>query len=204
MSFDFLMVGLGNPGSEYAHHRHNIGFMAADALAQRWQAKAWQKKYQGLITDIILPTADGPQRVLLLKPQTFMNLWGQSVQAAAAFYKTPVEKIFVLHDEIELIPARVRIKQGGGHAGHNGLKSVDACVGQNYWRVRLGVGRPPVAEDVSAYVLSNFAKADAAWLDPLLTTLADDAPLLLGREKDHAALLNKLTLAAQPQPPSPP
>ncbi|NBX74473.1 MAG: aminoacyl-tRNA hydrolase, partial [Alphaproteobacteria bacterium] len=129
MSFDFLMVGLGNPGSEYAHHRHNIGFMAADALAQRWQAKAWQKKYQGLITDIILPTADGPQRVLLLKPQTFMNLSGQSVQAAAAFYKTPVEKIFVLHDEIELIPARVRIKQGGGHAGHNGLKSVDACVG---------------------------------------------------------------------------
>lgn len=162
----WLFVGLGNPGKEYAGHRHNVGFMAIEAIAS---GAAFKRKFQGQLAEIKL----GGEKVALLMPQTFMNLSGESVGAAARFYKIPPEKIVVFHDEIDLAPGDIRVKQGGGNAGHNGLKSIQAHLGTaDFWRVRIGVGRPAQGRDVSDYVLHDFAKADAAWLEPLLEAAA--------------------------------
>lgn len=192
-----LVVGLGNPGAEYAATRHNIGFMAVDAWHMQWRCDSWQKKFHGLIAN---GTVAG-EKILLLKPTTFMNLSGQAVGAAAAFYKIPSADIIVFHDEIELLAGKVRIKRGGGHAGHNGLKSIDAALGVEYWRVRLGVGRPPEGRDaVHDYVLHPFAKADRTWLDPLLQTLAQEAALLLAG--DDAGYMNRAVQALQPPKPA--
>lgn len=187
-----LVVGLGNPGKDYAQTRHNIGFMALDRLHTALAATEWQKKFNGLIA-----TAHcGDEKLYLLKPQTFMNLSGQAVGAAAQFYKITLADIIVLHDELELPPARTRIKQGGGAAGHNGLKSIDSTLGQDYWRLRLGIGRPPAdRESVHDYVLHNFTAADSNWLDPLLSTLAKEVSLLISGQ--HSQLMNKLSLAVQ-------
>ncbi len=188
-----LIVGLGNPGPEYATTRHNIGFMAVEAWHGRWNSGAWQKKFHGLIADGLI----AGEKFLMLKPVTFMNRSGLSVGEVAGFYKIAPADIIVFHDEIELLPGKVRVKTGGGHAGHNGLKSVDAAIGPDYWRVRLGVGRPPEGrEAVHDYVLHAFAKADQAWLDPLLQTLAQEAALLLaGNDGEY---MNRAALALKP------
>jgi peptidyl-tRNA hydrolase, PTH1 family len=190
-----LVVGLGNPGPEYARNRHNIGFMAADVLVRRHAFGPWRSKFQGECAEgTVLGT-----KVLILKPHTYMNLSGQSVGAAARFLKVPVEDVVVLHDELDLAPGRLRVKRGGGAGGHNGLKSIDAHLGQNYRRVRMGIGHPGDRDRVSGYVLHDFAKADEAWLVPLLDAVADGFPLLAGG--DDAGFMNKVaTLTAPPRP----
>lgn len=178
----WLIVGLGNPGREYEGNRHNVGFMAVDEIASEYHAGAWKSKFQGLICEANIEGT----RVYLLKPQTFMNLSGQSVKAAASFYKIPPEKVIVLHDELDLPPFKVRVKLGGGHAGHNGLKSIDAQLGsRDYWRVRLGIGHPGRPEAVSHYVLSDFAKADANMLDELRENISRHLGLMILGKTDE-------------------
>jgi PTH1 family peptidyl-tRNA hydrolase len=193
-----LLVGLGNPGSGYAHHRHNIGFMVADAIARRHQFGPWRRRFDAEIAEGEI----GGERVLLLKPMTYMNDSGRAVAAAARFYKIGEADTLVVHDEIELAPAKLRVKQGGGHAGHNGLRSIDAEFGNDYWRVRLGVGRPDRAvseadpEAVSNYVLRDFPKADRGWVETLVDAVALHIPLLI--QGDDTRFANKVSLAMKP------
>jgi PTH1 family peptidyl-tRNA hydrolase len=169
-----LIVGLGNPGAKYARNRHNIGFMALDRIAEDYGFSPWKTKHQGLVSE----GRFGSERAVLLKPETFMNLSGQSVQAAMRFYKIDPTDVIVLHDEIDLAPAKVKCKTGGGHAGHNGLRSIHAHIGPDYDRVRLGVGHPGHKDAVPGYVLRDFAKADENWLDDVLRGISDGAPEL--------------------------
>lgn len=187
-----LVVGLGNPGAAYARNRHNIGFMAADALVRRHSFGPWRSKFQGEVADGAI---DG-ERVLLLKPQTYMNLSGQSVAAAVRFHKIELNEVIVLHDELDLAPGRLRVKKGGGAGGHNGLRSIDAHLGPDYWRVRLGVGHPGEKDRVTGHVLNDFAKADEAWLTPLLDAVADAFPLLLAG--DDNGFMNKVQVLTRP------
>jgi PTH1 family peptidyl-tRNA hydrolase len=169
-----LFVGLGNPGAQYAFNRHNVGFMAADAIAASHSFPAWRKKFSSL-------TAEGQlarEPVLLLKPQTYMNESGRAAGEAMRFYKLTVDDVIVFHDELDLAPGKVRVKVGGGVAGHNGLKSLTAHLGNDYVRVRIGIGHPGRRDLVTHYVLQNFAKADHAWLEPLLGIIADEAHFL--------------------------
>ena len=166
-----LLVGLGNPGAKYAGHRHNIGFMALDRIASDHGFPAWKGKHQGSLSE----GRFGSDRVILLKPETYMNNSGQSVQAAMRFYKLEPEDVVVLHDEIDLAPGKVKFKTGGGHAGHNGLRSIHNHVGPEYARVRLGVGHPGRKELVPAYVLHDFSKADQDWLDDVLRGVSEAA-----------------------------
>ena len=191
-----LWVGLGNPGAKYAANRHNIGFMALDRIAADHGFGPWRKGYQGLVSE----GRFGSTRVILLKPETFMNLSGQSVRAAADFFKIPVEAITVFHDELDLAPGKIRIKQAGGHAGHNGLRSIHQHLSENYARVRLGIGHPGDKARVANYVLSDFAKADQDWLDDLLRGLSDGAPALAAGES--AKFLNAVSLRTAPPRPS--
>lgn len=184
----FLVVGLGNPGARYANNRHNIGFMAAAEIAAAFSFSSPQKKFDAQIQS---GTIEG-EKVLLLFPETYMNLSGKSVQAAATFHKIKPEQIIVLHDEIEIEPGKIRVKQGGGHAGHNGLRSIDECIGKNYWRVRLGVGRPVPPMEVDAHVLSNFTPEEEKWLTPFLKSVAKHFPMILAGK--DAELMNRVTL----------
>ena len=163
-----LVVGLGNPGPDYARNRHNIGFMAADLLVRRHGFGPWRARFQGETAEGLV----GGRKVLLLTPAPYLNLSGQSVGAAARFLKIPVDDVLVLHDELDLPPGRVRVKRGGGAGGHNGLKSIDSHLGAAYRRLRLGIGHPGDKDRVAGYVLSDFAKADTQWLDPLLDAVA--------------------------------
>ncbi len=186
-----IIAGLGNPGSKYENHRHNVGFMAVDAIANRHGFSPWSKKFQALISSGTI----GTEKVLLIKPQTFMNLSGQSVGEAMRFHKAEIGDLIVLYDELDLEPGKVRIKTGGGHGGHNGIKSIDAHCGKDYRRVRIGIGHPGIKEMVTHHVLGDFAKADRDWLDPLLDTFADHAELLA--KGDDAGFMNKAALAVQ-------
>jgi len=169
-----LFVGLGNPGAKYARNRHNIGFMAVDRIATDHGFGPWRRAFSGLVAEGRL----GMEKVVLLKPETFMNLSGQSVQGAVTFYKLALNEVVVFHDELDLAPGKLRVKQGGGHAGHNGLRSIHAHLGEAYGRVRLGIGHPGHKDAVAGYVLSDFAKADAGWLDDLLRGISDGAAAL--------------------------
>ncbi|WP_300013144.1 aminoacyl-tRNA hydrolase [uncultured Roseobacter sp.] len=188
-----LIVGLGNPGAKYSRNRHNIGFMALDRIAADHGFPAWKGKHQGAISE----GRFGADRAVLLKPETFMNNSGQSVQAAMRFYKLEPEDIVVLHDEIDLAPGKVKHKVGGGHAGHNGLRSVHAHIGPDYARVRLGVGHPGHKDAVPGYVLRDFAKADEGWLDDVLRGVSDGAPYLVNG--DAAKFMNAVGLRVSPQ-----
>jgi PTH1 family peptidyl-tRNA hydrolase len=170
-----LWVGLGNPEPGMARQRHNIGFMAVDTIAIRHGFGPWRARFKGLIAE----GSVAGQKVIALKPMTYLNDSGESVQAAASFYKLPTEAITAFHDELDLIPGKVRVKRGGGAAGHNGLRSMDRMLGSpEYWRVRLGIGHPGSKDRVLSYVLGDFAKADRDWLVALLDAVADAAPLL--------------------------
>lgn len=169
-----IFAGLGNPGAKYAANRHNIGFMALDRIAADHGFGPWKARFQGHVSEGRL----GSAKVLLLKPATFMNLSGQSVGEAMRFYKLDAPDITVFHDEIDLAPGKVRVKDGGGHAGHNGLRSIHQHIGPHYSRVRMGVGHPGRKEAVPGYVLSDFAKADGDWLDDVLRGVSDGAPHL--------------------------
>lgn len=187
-----LLVGLGNPGSGYAKNRHNIGFMAADEIVRRHSFGPYRAKFQGQISDGVI----GGEKVLILKPETYMNLSGQSVAAAARFHKIPVQDIIVLHDELDLPPGKLRVKRGGGAGGHNGLKSIDSHLGQDYRRVRLGIGHPGDKDRVAGYVLQDFAKAEEAWLTGLLDAVADAMPLLV--KGDESGFMNRISLLTAP------
>lgn len=187
-----LFVGLGNPGAKYAQNRHNIGFMALDEIASSHGFSPWRRKFQGQTCDGVL----GGIKVTLLKPETFMNLSGQSVAEAARFYKIPPADITVFHDELDLAPAKIRVKTGGGHAGHNGLRSIHQHMGPEYQRVRMGIGHPGHKDRVSAYVLHDFAKADQEWLDDVLRGCADGAEALA--TGDPAKFMNAVGLRLHP------
>jgi len=187
-----LFVGLGNPGAKYAHNRHNIGFMALDRIAGDHGFGPWKSKFQGQIAEGRL----GGDKVLLLKPETFMNLSGQSVGEAMRFYKLEPGDVTVFHDELDLAPGKVRVKQGGGHAGHNGLRSIHGHIGEAYRRVRLGIGHPGRKELVSGYVLHDFARADDDWLDDVLRGLSDGADHLAAG--DGGKFLNAVSLRTAP------
>jgi PTH1 family peptidyl-tRNA hydrolase len=184
-----LFAGLGNPGTKYANNRHNAGFMAADAIARRHSFSPWTKKFQALIAEGFL---DG-EKTILIKPQTFMNLSGQSVGEAMRFYKLDPSALTVFYDEIDLAAGKVRVKIGGGAGGHNGIRSIDQHVAKNYRRVRIGVGHPGVKAMVHNHVLGDFSKADSEWLDVLLDAIAEDAPLLA--KGDDNSFMNRVTLA---------
>src|SRR5262250_1667250 len=186
-----LLVGLGNPGSRYAGNRHNIGFMAVDAIAKCHGIGPWRRRFQGV-------AAEGPlggERVLLLLPGTFMNDSGRAVAEAAHFYKLGLPEIVVIHDEIDLAPGKVRVKTGGGVAGHNGLRSISAHVGNDYRRVRIGVGHPGVKSLVEGYVLSDFGKDERPWVEALCAIIADNAELLA--KGQDATFQNKVHLGMQ-------
>ena len=187
-----LWVGLGNPGAKYAANRHNIGWMALDRIAADHGFGPWRAKFQGSLCEGNL----GGQKVAMLKPETFMNLSGQSVGEAARFFKISPAEITVFHDELDLAPGKARVKTGGGHAGHNGLRSIHAHIGEAYGRVRLGIGHPGHKDRVAAYVLSDFAKAEQDWLDDLLRGLSDGAPALA--KGDSAKFLNAVALRTAP------
>ena len=187
-----LFVGLGNPGAKYARNRHNIGFMALDHIASDHGFTPWRGKFQGSVSEGRL----GSEKVVLLKPETFMNLSGQSVGEALRFYKLDAGDVTVFHDEIDLAPAKLRVKQGGGHAGHNGLRSLHQHVGPDYRRVRLGVGHPGHKDAVPHYVLKDFPKADESWLDDLMRGISDGAPHLA--EGDAGKFQNAVALRLNP------
>lgn len=187
-----LFVGLGNPGASYARNRHNIGFMALDRIASDHGFGPWRGKFQAKIAE---GTLEG-EKVLLLKPETFMNLSGNAVGAAAKFYKLAPADIVVFHDELDLAPAKVRVKTGGGHAGHNGLRSIHAAIGPDYGRVRIGIGHPGHKDAVSGYVLHDFPKAEEDRIGDLLRGLSDGAPGLAAG--DTARFLNAVSLRTAP------
>jgi PTH1 family peptidyl-tRNA hydrolase len=184
-----LFVGLGNPGAKHAGNRHNIGFMTVEAIAKRHGFAPWRKRFQGVACEGTI----GGERVILLMPATYMNESGRAVAEAMHFYKMALTDIAVFHDEIELPPMKLRVKVGGGIAGHNGLRSISAHVGNDYKRVRLGVGHPGVKELVHAHVLGDFAKSERAWVDALCGIVADNADLL-AQGKD-SSFQNKVHLA---------
>jgi peptidyl-tRNA hydrolase, PTH1 family len=187
----WLMVGLGNPGPSYAGNRHNVGFMAIDAVVRRHGLGSWRRRFKGV-------AADGPlagERVIALKPATFMNDSGLAVAEAANFFKIDLSRIVVFHDEIDLAPAKVRVKTGGGVAGHNGLRSISAHIGNDYVRVRIGVGHPGAKELVYSYVLGDFAAAERPWVEALCDIMADNAAMLVKGE--DASFQNKVHLAMQ-------
>ncbi|MBI5262331.1 MAG: aminoacyl-tRNA hydrolase [Bradyrhizobium sp.] len=186
-----LFVGLGNPGAKYTRNRHNIGFMAVDEIARRHGFSPWRRRFQGETSEGVL---DG-ERVILLKPTTYMNESGRAVQEAVNFFKLSSGDVTVFHDELELPPAKLRVKVGGGIAGHNGLRSISAHIGNEYRRVRLGIGHPGVKELVHSYVLSDFVKEDAAWVTALCEAMADNAGLLASGK--DSTFQNKVHLVLQ-------
>ncbi|UWQ32091.1 aminoacyl-tRNA hydrolase [Leisingera sp. M527] len=187
-----LFVGLGNPGPKYERNRHNIGFMALDNIAGDHGFSPWKSKFQAMICEGNL----GGEKVLLLKPQTFMNLSGQSVGEAMRFYKLTPADVVVLHDELDLAPGKARIKQGGGHAGHNGLRSIHSHIGADYARVRLGIGHPGHKDAVAGYVLRDFPKADEGWLDDVMRGISDGAADLA--RGDGGKFMNAVALRVGP------
>ena len=187
-----LFVGLGNPGSEYAGHRHNIGFMALDRIAADHDFSPWKRGHHGLVSEGRL----GMEKVILLKPETFMNKSGQAVHSAVSFHKLPLADVVVFHDELDLSPGKLRYKMGGGHAGHNGLRSIHEHLGDAYARVRLGIGHPGHKDAVAAYVLHDFAKADRDWLDPLLHGISEGVVDLARGEESK--FMNAVALRVNP------
>ncbi len=190
-----LWVGLGNPEPGMARQRHNIGFMALDVIAQRHGFSPWRQRFKGLVAEGNV----GGHKVLALKPMTYMNVSGEAVQAAASFFKIPSQDITAFHDELDLAPGKLRVKRGGGAAGHNGLRSMDRMLGTpDYWRVRLGIGHPGDKERVTGHVLGDFAKADRDWLIALLDGVADAAPLLAqGKPEEFMSKVALLTQEAK-------
>ncbi|MGE4430494.1 MAG: aminoacyl-tRNA hydrolase [Sphingobium sp.] len=186
-----LWVGLGNPGTHYALHRHNVGFMALDVIADIHRFSPWKKQFQGWAAEGRL----GPEKILLLKPQTFMNESGRSIRAAVDFYKLAPEDVTVFHDELDLAPMKVKVKRGGGTAGHNGLRSTDAHIGKEFRRVRIGIGHPGHKDRVHGHVLSNYHKSEGDALTDMLGAIGAEAEWLARGE--DARFMNDIALRQQ-------
>ena len=193
-----LVVGLGNPGAKYANNRHNIGFMAVDEIVRRYSFSKFRAKFQGEVAE---GNIDG-ERILALKPKTYMNESGRSVHEAMVFYKLSPEDLVVIHDEIDLIGGKIRVKRGGGHAGHNGLRSIHARIGANYARVRLGVGHPGDKAKVAGHVLKDFAKSEHDWVERMVCGVGEYFPLLV--RDDDSTFMSKMASVVNPLCPQPP
>ncbi|WP_421863433.1 aminoacyl-tRNA hydrolase [Parvibaculum sp.] len=189
-----LLVGLGNPGAKYERNRHNVGFMAADAIVRRHSFSPPRARFQGIVSEGMF---DG-EKAIVLKPATYMNESGRAVGEAMRFYKLTPADVVVFYDELDLDPGKIRIKTGGGAAGHNGIRSIASHIGPDFRRVRIGIGHPGAKDRVLGYVLGDFSKADAAWVEPMLDAMADAAPLLA--EGKDATFANKVHLALNPEP----
>ena len=197
-----LLVGLGNPGQDYAGNRHNIGFMVADEIVRCYGFPAPRSKSrpQGMFSEGRI----GSDKVIVLKPLTYMNESGQAVGAAMRYYKLEPADVFVFHDELDLTAGKVRAKRGGGNAGHNGLRSLDSHIGRDYWRIRLGIGHPGDRNRVTGHVLKDFSKADRPWVEKMVQAVADATPLLLaGKEADFMTRVALLTQPPKPKNPAP-
>ena len=194
METPLLIAGLGNPGSQYAKNRHNAGFIVVDELHAHYKFGPWKAKFDGLLSEGSL----GGRKTYLLKPQTFMNLSGDSVGPALRFFKLPLEALVVVHDEIDLAAGKLKVKTGGGDAGQNGLRSITATLGPDYRRVRLGIGHPGEKDRVSGHVLQNFSKDDIDWLKPLVMAMVEAAPLLA--KDDDAGFMSRVALLLKPPP----
>jgi peptidyl-tRNA hydrolase, PTH1 family len=192
-----LVVGLGNPGPRHAGNRHNVGFMAADEIARRHSFAPFKSRFQALFTE----GSVGPARLMVMKPLTYMNESGRAVGEALRFYKLAPSEVLVIHDEIDLAAGKVKVKQDGGNAGHNGLRSIDAHIGPDYWRLRIGVGHPGVKQLVHPHVLSDFTRDDAAWLDKTLGAIAEALPLLVAGDDNR--FLTKIAFLTKPPRPKP-
>jgi len=192
-----LIAGLGNPGVEYARNRHNAGFMVVDVIRESYRFGPWRARFSGLLSEGEI----GGRKTFLLKPMTYMNDSGKSVGAAVRYFKLPLSTLVVMQDEIDLAAGKIRAKTGGGDAGHNGLRSITATLGPNYRRVRIGVGHPGEKRRVHGHVLDNFSKADEKWLVPMLSAIADAAPLLA--KNDDPGFLNKVAVTLNPPPKKP-
>jgi PTH1 family peptidyl-tRNA hydrolase len=192
-----LLVGLGNPGAKYAKTRHNIGFMALDAIARRQGLSAWRKRFRSETADGVI----GTEKVVAMKPQTYMNLSGEAVGEAARFFKLTPAQVFVFHDDLDLPPGKLRVKTGGGHAGHNGLRSLDAHLGNAYHRVRLGIGHPGDKRQVHNYVLHDFAKDEMTWVEDLCKAVAAEVDALVGG--DAQGFMSRVAQRAAPPKPKP-
>ena len=195
MDTALLIAGLGNPGAQYAKNRHNAGFIVVDELHAHHKFGPWKAKFDGLLSEGTL----AGRKTYLLKPQTFMNLSGDSIAPALRFYKLPLEALVVVHDEIDLAAGKLKVKTGGGDAGQNGLRSITAALGPDYRRVRLGIGHPGDKERVTGHVLQNFSKDDIAWLKPLVDAMVEAAPLLA--RDDDAGYMSKVALLTKPPAP---
>ncbi|MCA1951696.1 MAG: aminoacyl-tRNA hydrolase [Hyphomicrobiales bacterium] len=196
-----LLVGLGNPGQRYAGNRHNIGFMALDAIHRQWRGTPWRARFQGQTAEAVI----GGAKTILLKPETYMNESGRAVGEAMRFFKIPLAGVIVFHDELDLPPAKLRLKTGGGNAGHNGLRSISQHCGNDYPRVRLGIGHPGDKAQVQAYVLNDFARSEAPWVEDLCAAIAAHADLLLAepghfQSKVHLLMEARGHGAAEPVP----
>lgn len=197
MDSPLLIAGLGNPGSQYARNRHNAGFIVVDETGAAHGFGPWRTKFDGLICEGTL----AGRKTYLLKPQTYMNLSGDSVAPALRFYKLPLDALVVIHDEIDLAAGKLKVKTGGGDAGQNGLRSITAALGPDYRRVRVGIGHPGVKDRVTGHVLGNFGKDEIAWLKPLVEAMVQAAPLLA--KDDDKGFMNKVALLTQPPKPKP-
>ncbi|MEM9616351.1 MAG: aminoacyl-tRNA hydrolase [Pseudomonadota bacterium] len=197
-----ILAGLGNPGEKYAHHRHNVGFMAVDAIANAHGFGQARQKFDAEIREGLLDGPNGREKALALKPLTYMNDSGRAVQKAMQFYKLQQSDIIVFYDELDLAPGKLRVKTGGGAAGHNGIRSIDAHIGNNFRRVRIGIGHPGDKSRVTNHVLGNFAKDDQDWLTPMLDAIAAAAPFLMADDDNRfaTAVAQRLAPAAARQP----
>jgi PTH1 family peptidyl-tRNA hydrolase len=192
----FLLAGLGNPGAKYAHNRHNVGFMAVDEIVRRHGFSAWRRRFQSEAADGVI----AGEKVLVLKPQTYMNESGRAIGEAVRFHDIPLEKVYVFYDELDLEPGKVRVKLGGGAAGHNGIRSITAHLGPDFKRVRLGIGHPGEKDFVLPHVLGDFAKADAEWLAKMLEAVAEELPLVI--EGLDEKFQSRVALALKPPRPN--
>jgi PTH1 family peptidyl-tRNA hydrolase len=196
-----ILAGLGNPGPKYEHNRHNIGFLAVDALARRWPFGPMRSKFQGQAAEGVIDTPSGPVRALLLKPQTFMNDSGRSIGEALKFYKAAPSDVVVFYDELDLAPGRFRMKTGGGAAGHNGVRSTIAHIGPDFRRARMGIGHPGHKDRVLGHVLSDFHKVELPWLKALTEAIAEAAPMLAaGEDERYQAEVMRLAPAEKMDP----
>ena len=191
-----LLVGLGNPGESYQHNRHNVGFMAADAIADAHRFSAPRNRFRGHVREGVLEAKTGSVKTIILKPMTFMNESGVSLQDAIGFHKIDLDRVYVMYDELDLAAGKMRVKRDGGNAGHNGLRSISTHVGNAYWRIRFGIGHPGDKARVQGHVLGNFTKAEHEWLDPLLGAVAQAAPILADGESSQ--FMNKVSLLTAP------
>lgn len=196
-----VLVGLGNPGEKYARHRHNVGFMAVDAIAEKLGFGPAREKFQAELREGVLDGPNGREKALILKPLTFMNESGRAVQQAAQFYKLTPEDFVVFYDELDLAAGKLRVKTGGGAAGHNGIRSIDNHIGNGFRRVRIGIGHPGDKAKVTGHVLGNFAKADEYWLPPMLDAIASSAPFLANEDDNRFATAVAQQLAPKKEPP---